>query len=156
MTIMYKLLKALTPLVLAIFLSGAIAAPMTTQVTNEYHVISSTQVSKGGSFELTVDSARGVLDQKDVAIILPTGFRFVTYSPVFAPDGSLLYRIQAGLTEGDYVIYVQINSPEKPITLSQKINVQQTVFEKAQPFLIAVGLVAILFLITGGTIGGSK
>jgi hypothetical protein len=147
---MYKLLKALTPLVLVLFISAAMAAPALSSETNEYHVISPTQVSRGDTFELTVDSSKGVLNQKDVSLQLPPGFKYVQYLPVYSPDGSLKYKIQASLTDGTYVIYVQINSATTPMTLSQKITVQQSDFERAQPFLIGAGILAVLFLINGG------
>jgi hypothetical protein len=150
MTAAYRSLKIFAPLVLAVFFSSVLASSGFGQETPDYTLSAPANVNKGDTFDLKVSSAKGPLDQKDVSVILPSGFENAMSSPTVSPDGSLVYKIKAAPDEGDGDIMVQINSSAGVQSLSRKIGVQRPFLETYQPFLITIGVLVLISLVVGG------
>jgi hypothetical protein len=143
-------LKIFAPLVLVVFISSVIVAPVFGQDNPDFTSSAPSTVNKGDTFDLKISPAKGSLDQKDVSLVLPGGFEIAAPSPSVLPDGSLDYKIIAAPDEGEGDIMIQINSPSGIQNLSQKISVQKSFYETAQPYLITIGVLVLIALAVGG------
>lgn len=140
---MNKTLRALSPLVLAVYFF-TFTSPALGQQKPSYLVTAPSSVTRGDSFDLTITPVNAVLNLSDITISLPPGLSAPLYPATALSDGSYRYRILTGPFVGSFNMTISIASPSgSPVIMTRTVAVQPTFFDTYGVLILLGSLILV-------------